>query len=185
MSERCPGLAQHLSTCLAALAIHARVPEADDAPFLAALYASTRPDLVGGGAADPAFVAALMAMQQRLQAADYAARFPQAATLVLASASAPCGRVVVDDDGQRVRLVDLALWPADQGRGLGSAILLALQQWACARQLPVMLAVQRGNVRARRLYDALGFVPVAGPGAAAEERVWPSPGVAASIGLAH
>ena len=177
-------LASHLSACLAPSSLAVRPPIPADAPFLAALYASTRPDLVGGGTADPAFVAALMAMQQRLQTADYAARYPDATTLVLA-AGAPCGRIVLDQDVCRLRLVDLALLPAARGRGLGAAVLLALQQWAQARSLPLMLAVQRNNGRARRLYGASGFVPVAGHSGSAEELVWPAPDQDARIALAH
>lgn len=140
-------------------ALGARPPQAADAPFLAQLYASTRPDLLGKGGADPAFAAALIAMQQRLQAADYLARFPQALTLVVERDEAPVARLVLDISAERVRLVDIAVLPACRGRGLGTALLLALQQWAARQDLPLCLAVQRANRSARRLYLSLGFLP--------------------------
>jgi len=141
-------------------ALGARPPQAADAPFLAQLYASTRPDLLGKGGADPAFAATLIAMQQRLQAADYLARFPQAHTLVIERDDTPVARLVLDIDAGRMRLVDIAVLPAYRGCGLGTALLLSLQQWAARQGLPLCLAVQRANTSARRLYLALGFLTV-------------------------
>lgn len=144
------------------LAVHlqafgARAPQPGDAPFLARLYASTRQDLLGSGGADPTLAAALMAMQQRLQAADYRQRFPDALYLILQEASAPIARIVIDHGPLAVRLVDIALLPGARGRGTGSAVLRALQQWAGAHGLPLTLSVHRNNPQARRLYLGLGF----------------------------
>ena len=138
---------------------HARASREDDAPFLARLYASTRADLLGDGSADPAFAAALIAMQQRLQLADYRARFPAAEILLLAQDGAPYARIVVDSNAARVRLVDIAVLPEARGHGAGSRILRALQAHAASLSLPLCLSVHRGNAGARRLYLALGFVP--------------------------
>ncbi|RSZ55532.1 GNAT family N-acetyltransferase [Massilia atriviolacea] len=144
-------LADHLR------AFGARAPLPDDAPFLARLYASTRPDLLGSGRADPALAAAIVAMQQRLQVADYRERFPAALYLILQDGGAPVARIVVEHGPLAVRLVDIALLPPARGRGIGSAVLRALQQWAAAHRLPLTLSVHRSNPQARRLYLGLGF----------------------------
>lgn len=107
--------------------------------------------------AAPSFVASLIAMQQRLQAAAYHADFPGANYLLLERDGAPCGRIVVDAGALALRLVDIALLPEARGQGVGSHVLRGLQQCAARAGLPLRLAVHRGNSRARRLYLALGF----------------------------
>jgi ribosomal protein S18 acetylase RimI-like enzyme len=136
--------------------IRARVPNDGDAGFLARLYASTRLDL-HSMTADPAFVASLIAMQQRFQAAGYRNDFPGASYLLLEHDGAPCGRIVVDAGPLALRLVDIALLAEVRGQGLGSHVLRALQACAARLGLPLTLAVHHSNPHARRLYLALGF----------------------------
>jgi ribosomal protein S18 acetylase RimI-like enzyme len=150
--------------------LHARAPHDSDADFLARLYASTRMDL-HSATADPAFVAQLVAMHQRMQAADYRARFPGAAWVVLEQAGAPCGHIVVDAGPTALRLVDIALLPQARGHGLGRHIVRALQAHAAGLGLPLTLAVQHTNPRARRLYLALGF-RTHGTNADSEQMMW-------------
>ena len=138
-------------------AFGARAPVAADAPFLARLYASTRQDLLGTGRADPTLAASIMSMQQRLQMADYRERFPDAIYLILEDAGEAVARIVLDHGPRAVRLVDIALLPQARGRGTGSAVLRALQQWAADHHLPLTLSVHRSNPQARRLYLRLGF----------------------------
>jgi ribosomal protein S18 acetylase RimI-like enzyme len=133
-----------------------RAPGDGDADFLACLYASTRMDL-HSDTADPAFVASLVAMQQRLQAADYRRRFPGADYLVIECGGVACGRIVLDAGRAALRLVDIALLPEARAQGLGRHIVLALQRCAAAAGLPLTLSVHHSNAGARRLYIALGF----------------------------
>ncbi|MGZ8288547.1 MAG: GNAT family N-acetyltransferase [Telluria sp.] len=149
----------------------ARAPVAADDDFLARLYASTRPDLYGNGGADPAFAAALVAMQERLQAAGYLRQFPAAQYLLLSQQGRPAGRIVVDIGKTALRLVDIALLPEARGHGLGSAVIRALQDFAAANGLAVTLAVHHSNPDAARLYRALGF-SVTSSDAAAEQMRW-------------
>jgi ribosomal protein S18 acetylase RimI-like enzyme len=150
--------------------LHVRAPGAADADFLARLYASTRTDLQSA-AADPALVASIIGMQQRLQAAGYRQAFPNAHYLLLEQAGAPCGRIVVDADAAALRLVDIALLPAARGHGLGGHVLRALQACAQDAALPLTLAVHHSNPRARKLYLSMGF-EVMGRDAASEQLMW-------------
>jgi GNAT superfamily N-acetyltransferase len=136
--------------------IRARAVGEGDVDFLARLYASTRTDL-HSATADPAFVASLIAMQQRIQAAGYRQNFPDAACLLLEHDGTPCGRIVVEAGALALRLVDIALLPETRGQGLGSHILRALQACAAGVGLPLTLAVHHSNPHARRLYLSLGF----------------------------
>ncbi len=161
MLDDLPGLLQPL---------RARAPHDGDAGFLARLYASTRMDL-HSVTADPAFVASLVAMQQRLQAAGYRQQVPDARYLLLEQDGAPCGRIVVDAGAGALRLVDIALLPERRGQGLGSHILRALQGCAAHHAVPLTLAVHHANPQARRLYATLGFVPLS-RNALSEEMMW-------------
>jgi GNAT superfamily N-acetyltransferase len=157
-----------LAALLAPLQV--RTPDAADVDFLARLYASTRADLQSA-TADPALVASIIGMQQRLQAADYRQAFPNALYLLLEQAGSPCGRVVVDAGAAALRLVDIALLPPARGHGLGTHILRALQGCAQVMAMPLTLAVHHSNPRARRLYLALGF-QLTGRNAACEQLMW-------------
>ncbi len=144
-----------LLSCLSAF--DARDVNAADAPFLARLYASTRPDLIGNGDANPAFADALVAMHQRMQAADYLSRFPQARYLLLHAHGEPVGRIVTSHAARCLHLVDIALLPQARGKGIGSAAVRALQHWATRHDAALTLTVQAANTGARRLYQRLGF----------------------------
>ncbi|MES2757273.1 MAG: GNAT family N-acetyltransferase [Pseudomonadota bacterium] len=170
-------MAAALSPLLAPL--EARVACEADVEFLARLYASTRTDLQSA-TADPALVASIIGMQQRLQGAGYRRDFPQAAYLVLEQAAVPCGRIVVDAGSSALRLVDIALLPDRRGQGLGRHILGALQGCATAGGLPLTLAVHHANPRARRLYVALGFESVSRDDVA-EQMVWRPQAVLPSV----
>ena len=153
--------------------LRARAPDDGDFAFLARLYASTRLDL-HSATADAAFVAALVAMQQRLQAAGYRNDFPAARYLLLEHGDAACGRIVVDAGARALRLVDIALLPTMRGQGLGSAVLRALQACAALHGLAVTLSVHHSNPGARRLYKAHGFRAHA-TNALAEQMIWNNP----------
>jgi ribosomal protein S18 acetylase RimI-like enzyme len=143
-------LARHLDP------LGVRAPGEGDADLLARLYASTRMDL-HSATADPAFVASLVGMAQRLQAADYLRRFPAADYLVVERGGAACGRIVLDTAPAALRLVDIALLPAARGQGLGRHILRALQRCAADAGVPMTLSARHANPGARRLYESLGF----------------------------
>jgi ribosomal protein S18 acetylase RimI-like enzyme len=127
-----------------------------DADFCRALYASTRDDL-RQLPLPPALRDDLIAMQQRAHEEGRRARHPNAQVLILEHAGAPAGRVVLDTVGPDWRLVDLALLPEQRGRGLGRALLAALQARAAACGAGLVLSVLLTNESALRLYRRAGF----------------------------
>ncbi|CDG84045.1 GNAT family N-acetyltransferase [Janthinobacterium agaricidamnosum] len=129
---------------------------AEDAAFAAALYRSTRDDL-RLMPADPAFIADLIAMQQRMQIQGYRQAYPQADYLVLEQDGAAIGRLVLDRDDTALRIVDIAILPQAQGQGAGSAVLGALQAAAAKQDQCIRLGVSHGNLAARAFYARLGF----------------------------
>lgn len=145
--------------------------EASDQAFLDALYHSTRADLQQADA-DPALIAALIKMQQRLHESGQRSAFPHARQALIAQAGQAIGRVVIDTDPQRgMRVLDIALLPQARKLGHGGAVLRALQHRAAALALPLRLRVARDNAGARRLYQALGF-ELEAPGDMSDELIW-------------
>ncbi|HZX05714.1 GNAT family N-acetyltransferase [Kribbella sp.] len=77
----------------------------------------------------------------------------------------PAGRLRVSRTPEAVELNGIQLHPDVQNRGIGTAIISALQSEATRRGVPLQLNVERDNPNARRLYDRLGFTKVGEDGA--------------------
>lgn len=67
------------------------------------------------------------------------------------------GFLDLDETPERIWVENLELGPAHHGRGIGSAILVSVQQRAALHRQPVGLQVLKVNP-ARRLYERLGFL---------------------------
>ena len=62
-------------------------------------------------------------------------------------------------DMQVGHVIDIAVTPSAEGRGVGRALLAAAEQWAKDHGYPwLTLHVFAGNDRARRLYEKAGYV---------------------------
>lgn len=68
---------------------------------------------------------------------------------------------VVGDGGLFFQIVDIAVLPAHQGKGLGKAIMQALTQGLAARISARAYVSLVADGEAHRLYAQYGFVPVA------------------------
>lgn len=132
-------------------------PEADaDGPFLAELFATCSPlrDMLPP---------AVLLHQAQMQRAGHRAQYPDADWAVLAIDAVPVARIGIDWSNGEAVLVDIAVEPARQSAGLGTAILSAMLDVADARARRVRLMVSRDNPAAR-LYARLGFVATGGDG---------------------
>jgi GNAT superfamily N-acetyltransferase len=133
--------------------------EADE-PFLRLLYDSTRVEELSGVSWGDRARRAFLDQQFDAQAHDYRRRFPGARYLVVERDAAPIGRLYLADEGDAVRVLDIALLPEHRNAGLGEAIL----QWVIDGGRPVSLAVGKWNP-AQRLYRRLAFTVVGDEGA--------------------
>lgn len=143
-----------------------------DRPFLVALYATTRADLVLLPLADDQR-AALVTMQYRAQDLHYRRHHPDAAFDVVEVGGRPAGRLYVDEGVADVRIIDISLLPEHRGAGIGSALIRGVQDRAAATGRTVSLHVAADNP-AEALYERLGFSLVADLGAY-RLRVWNAP----------
>ncbi|MBA4175051.1 MAG: GNAT family N-acetyltransferase [Leptothrix sp. (in: Bacteria)] len=136
---------------------------ADDARFLFDLYAGSRMDELAGAGWTAPQRETFLRLQYAARDAHYRSAFPAASDHIVLCGDAAAGRLLVAHRADALHLVDLALLPACQGRGLGSALLRELQREAEASQRRVLLHVEMHN-RARGLYLRLGFAEMATQG---------------------
>ncbi len=138
--------------CLAPLA----VPEGGEAPV------SIRPSLPQDAEAllalDAAAFPPFWRLNQELMA-EFLSRVP--GILVAEEEGALRGYLAAQREGRTsVLIIRLGVHPLHQGRGIGRRLLTeALAQWRAAGAQEVRLNTQEANLRARRLYESLGFLP--------------------------
>lgn len=145
----------------------ARAPGPADAPFLAALYLATRPDL-GALPVPQGVIEGIARHQQQLQLDDYARRYPAARTWLVEEEGIPVARVVLDSSGDALRVIDLSVAVGTRRRGIARTVLRALQEDCSQQGRAIALRVRRDNLAARALYERLGFGIVQDDGVALE-----------------
>jgi len=131
----------------------------DDIPFLAALFASTREGELALVPWTAAQKEAFLDGQFKAQRHHYRTYNSDCAFDVIAQAGAPVGRLYLESGRRRLHIVDITLTPARRGRGLGTAILTALQDNGRMSGRAVGIMVEKFNP-AMRLYRRLGFTDV-------------------------
>lgn len=134
-----------------------------DRPLLFEVYAASRAGELAQVAWPDEQKAAFLEHQFSAQDADYRERRPEAEFLVIEWDGEPVGRLyrtMLDGpNGRELRVMDIALLPPWQGKGIGSSLLDDIIAEANAAGVPVTLHVERWN-RAVKLYERLGFVEV-------------------------
>jgi ribosomal protein S18 acetylase RimI-like enzyme len=138
------------------------VDESDD-EFLLALYGSTRAhemaDLPWSEQQKHSFIR----MQNNAKPRFDRNHFVGARHLIVERDGRRIGRLYVDRNADEIRIVDIALVPEFRGRGIGAALIGDVFAEARASGLPVRIHVEKDNP-ALRLYDRLGFTPIADQG---------------------
>lgn len=145
-----------------------------DLPFLAALYASTRDDELSVLDWNEPQKQAFLDSQFQAQHAHYRRHYPTADLLLIEHAGRPAGRIYLDLGREELRLMEIALTPRLQGRGIGSAMIERLLAYADQCGLIVGLHVETFNP-AMRLYRRCGFEAVENRGVYEYLQRTPSP----------
>jgi len=140
--------------------IRLRPATAADNAFQRMVHDANRWDLafVDG---DAEFVQSLLDMQYAAQTEGHGAQHPNALYYIIEKTGTACGRLVLDFTETEVRIIDVALIPEAQDKGIGPTVLGAVQNVAGQLGAPVVLVTQRINTRAVRVYEKLGFRPAA------------------------
>lgn len=131
-----------------------------DQEFLVGVYASTRAAELAQVDWDDSQKDAFIRWQFGLQKQDYDTRYPNARYKVILVDDQPAGRLWVGTDDTQIRLLDIALLPEFQNRGVGAILLRELIDEAKRAQKPLRHMVFMLNENAHRLYERLGFVEI-------------------------
>jgi GNAT superfamily N-acetyltransferase len=129
----------------------------DDDEFLYRVYASSRATEMQAWGWPPEQQESFLRMQFRARRLSYDAAYPDSSHSILLCDGAPAGSAIVWRSPAEIRLVDIALLPEYQNRGLGAQWLQWLIRESAAAGVALRLSVLQGN-RAICLYQRLGFV---------------------------
>ena len=140
-----------------------RPASADDAPFLFALYASTREAERALMGWDDATWSSFLLQQFTAQRDYYRAQYSAAEDFIVVVDGKDVGRFMQCRLTDEMRFMDIAFLPEFRGRGLGTAVITAMLDAAFQAGLPASFHVEKTN-RAIRLYERLGFGIVADVG---------------------
>lgn len=128
----------------------------DDLPFVESLYLSTRADEIAATGWPADIQREFLRNQFRLQHDHYQQSYSDLEWLVIERDREPIGRLYLNESAERLHVVDIALLPSEQRRGIGTAILTDLLQDARASSKQVSIFVEMNNP-ALGLYRRLGF----------------------------
>ena len=155
--------------------VELRPVEPADEEFLLDVYASTRADEMALVDWPDEIKRAFLRSQLTAQRADYESRFPDADYRVILVEGARAGRLWVARTAEQIRLLDIALLPEFQRRGVGERLLLGLIEESERAGLPLRHMVFQSNADGMRFYERLGFVRGGTAGAYVEMERAPSP----------
>lgn len=136
------------------LFLRAKTPA--DRTFLRAVFVSTRFDEFASSGMGEAQIYTLLAKQFELQDTYYRRHYPGARFDVVMSGGEPVGRLYHHWGEVELRIIDIALMPAQRGAKIGTRIMTALIARAASRGLPATLYVEAVNP-VKSLYKRLGF----------------------------
>jgi GNAT superfamily N-acetyltransferase len=140
---------------LSTLAVRPALPQ--DEIFLYELYVAIRGPLFAMAPITPTQREHLLRMQFRAQLSSYTQQFPNSCYHLVLLDSKPVGRLWVAPGGDSFLLVDIAIHPSLQSKGLGTALVQRLQQEAQNAKLPIRSTVDRFNPGSLRFHQRLGF----------------------------
>lgn len=134
-----------------------------DGPFLYRVYAGTRQEELANLPWTEAQKEDFLWMQFDAQDRYYREHYPETSFLIVLSDEKQAGRLYVARWQDEIRIVDIALLPEHRSRGIGTSLLRDLLTEAGRAGKPVSIHVEKFNP-ALRLYERLGFRPVADKG---------------------
>ncbi|WP_256680125.1 GNAT family N-acetyltransferase [Pseudomonas sp. Marseille-P9899] len=127
--------------------------------FIERLYADSRAAEMSHSGWPAEQIATFLSQQFNTQHAYYQAHYDGAEFLIIEYEGSPIGRLYRFWGPTTVNLIDIALVPHFQNRGIGSSLLEEMLQRADAEGLVTELFVETYNP-AQRLYGRLGFTVI-------------------------
>ena len=128
-----------------------------DEIFLYELYVAVRGPEFDHAPLTPAQREHLLRMQFYAQTSSYTQQFPNSCYHVVLLDDKPVGRLWVAPGNNELRLVDIALHPKLQSKGIGSVLIRQLQDEATKLKFPIRCSVFHTNTGSLRFHKRLGF----------------------------
>lgn len=129
----------------------------DDEDFLLSVYATTREEELAQVAWPEGAKEAFLKQQSDAQRREYEARFPDADYDVILVEGRPAGRLWVGRSDEEIRILDIAILPEYQNRGVGKVLLRRLMDEGRREKRRLRHMVFILNEAAKRFYERLGF----------------------------
>ncbi len=143
---------------MSTLAVRPALPQ--DEIFLYDLYLAIRGPQFARVPITPAQKEQLLRMQFQAQLSSYTQQFPNSCYHIVVLDSKPVGRLWFAPVNGGFHLVDIAIHPNFQSKGLGAVIVQRLQAEAQRAKLPIGSTVDRFNPGSLRFHQRLGFTIV-------------------------
>jgi ribosomal protein S18 acetylase RimI-like enzyme len=140
---------------MSTLAVRPALPQ--DEIFLYELYSAIRGPEFALAPIPAAQKEQLMRMQFRAQMSEYTQMYPNSCYHLVLLDSKPAGRLWVAPGNGELQLVDIAVHPNLQGKGIGTVLVQRVQQEAAKARLPIRCCVFRFNTGSLRFHQRLGF----------------------------
>jgi ribosomal protein S18 acetylase RimI-like enzyme len=143
---------------MSTLAVRPALPQ--DEPFLYDLYEAVRGPQFARAPITAEQKEQLLRMQCRAQMSSYVQQFPNSCYHIVLLDAKPVGRLWVAPAQGEFHLVDIAVHPSLQSKGIGTVLIQRLQQEAQQARLPIRSTVDRFNAGSLRFHQRLGFTVV-------------------------
>jgi ribosomal protein S18 acetylase RimI-like enzyme len=130
----------------------------DDEGVLFQLFTTVRGEELRMDHWDPDLRTQMLRLQFEAQRRGYREQWPAVCERLILCDGSPVGWLIVDRSGLVMRGIDIALVPDARNSGVGTRVVRALQAEVARSAGTFVIEVLRSNVRARALYDRLGFI---------------------------
>jgi len=140
---------------MSTLAVRPALPT--DEIFLYELYSAIRGPEFALAPVTPTQREHLIRMQFHGQLSAYTQMYPNSCYHIVLLDSKPVGRLWVAQLDGEFHLVDVAVHPQLQSKGIGTALVERLQQEAARARLPIRCTVSKFNPGSLRFHKRLGF----------------------------
>jgi ribosomal protein S18 acetylase RimI-like enzyme len=145
------------SSKLSSPTVSLRPVTADDEEFLFTVYAGSREQELNQVVWEEGQREQFVRWQFSMQRQEYQTRYPDARYEVILVDGEPAGRIWVGTDSEQIRLLDIAIVPEHQNRGVGTFLLRQLMDEATQEAKPLRHMVFVLNDNASRFYERIGF----------------------------
>ncbi|MGA9668475.1 MAG: GNAT family N-acetyltransferase [Terracidiphilus sp.] len=140
---------------MSTLVVRPALPQ--DEIFLYELYSAIRGPEFALAPIPPDQREALIRFQFRSQMSGYSEMYPNSCFHIVLLDSKPIGRLWVAPINSGFHLVDIAVHPSLQKKGIGTVLIQRLQQEAAKARLPISSCIFKLNPGSVRFHKRLGF----------------------------